>query len=204
MIKRRFGYFAPLFASAALSVSCDGNYLRDELHEPSFYVPPEATGTLSVDVWTDELNVFPNQTARLHAQPSGGVGDYRTTWEQLDGERVLIEGANTLNPSVTIPAGYTSPELNFRVTVIDSTGEKVTGAVRIEVASEDVGAQAGQELTVAEGHTVTLHGHGVGSGVGYHWTQTSGPDVALAGAATKNPKFHVPKGHAGTELRTHK
>jgi hypothetical protein len=112
-------------------------------------------------------------------------------WTQLSGPAtVTLAGADTATPSFTAPA---SPgNYVFELTVTGTAGSS-TDAVTITVS--DVAApvaNAGPDQTVPQGTPVTLSGSGSTGASGYSWTQISGPNVALSGAATATPSFTFP------------
>jgi hypothetical protein len=84
----------------------------------------------------------------------------------------------------------------FEVEVSDGISSD-TSAVTITVPANGVPiADAGTTLTVAGSSAVTLDGTGSsdleGDPLTYTWTQTGGPGVTLAAAATARPTFTAP------------
>ncbi|HEY9039000.1 MAG TPA: Ig-like domain-containing protein [Roseovarius sp.] len=129
-------------------------------------------------------------------------------WTQTGGPAVTLTGAATANPGFTAPtliAGAPDASLTFSLVVNDGIADSVVDIVAITVTSAPntpATADAGPDQTVASAAAVTLTGAGsaandAGQTLTYAWTQTGGPAVALAGAATVSPGFVAPTLVAG-------
>jgi hypothetical protein len=96
-------------------------------------------------------------------------------------------------------AGIDAPPV--RITVISSHGGSTTAEVTVAGAAFDplpVIANAGADLVVQQGATVTLSATHVANAISTVWTQTAGPAVVLNQAATEVATFDAPA--AGTSL----
>jgi hypothetical protein len=119
------------------------------------------------------------------------------SWRQLSGPTVTLLGGSTTQPTFAAPArGASDQIMMFEVEVSDGISSD-TSAVTITVPANGVPiADAGTTLTVAGSSAVTLDGTGSsdleGDPLTYTWTQTGGPGVTLAAAATARPTFTAP------------
>jgi MYXO-CTERM domain-containing protein len=120
----------------------------------------------------------------------------RSAWSQTSGPSVALSGAATARATLTAP---TQPAtLGFALTVEDDSGASASQAVTVTVVAPNQPpvADAGVTQTVAQRAAVTLDGSGSrdpdGTIAAYAWTQTSGPTVALSGAATAAATFTAP------------
>lgn len=119
--------------------------------------------------------------------PRGGA--LRYWWRQTSGEPVVIQDASAAIARFVAPTVDTETALDFTLTVSDGRADG-SDSVKIHVspvfgaASLGLVADAGADLVVTEGTTVTLDAAGSSmSGDGsirYEWSQISGPTVALA------------------------
>ncbi|RKH28865.1 histidine kinase [Corallococcus sp. CA041A] len=117
----------------------------------------------------------------------------------------------TLTNATRAKATFLAPEvtadtqLNFTVTVTDSSGAKSTKAVAVTVKNVDRApvANAGADFAVDTRTQAALNGSGTdadGDTVTLSWEQTSGPQVVLTGANTATPTFVSPDVAFNTDL----
>ncbi len=173
--------------------------------------PPD-TVTVTVEAGTNDAptaNAGPDQTVAEGAavtldgsgssDPEGEALTY--AWSQTSGQTVNLSGDNTASPSFTAPTDLAADAvLVFSLTVTDARNEASTAdtvTITVTAGTNDAPtANAGPDQTVAEGAAVTLDGSGSsdpeGEALTYAWTQTSGQDVTLNGAATASPSFTAP------------
>ena len=129
------------------------------------------------------------------------------TWTQLGATTVLLDTTDQRRPRFLAPEVTINGEtLAFLLQVTD--GEKnATDLVNVTVTNVNRPpvADAGSGQTVQEGAPVTLDASDSydtdGDALGYSWSQTDGPQVALSGANSPMLTFTAPQvGTAGAEL----
>ena len=138
-------------------------------------------------------------------------GDFITyQWVQTFGPAVVLNGADTAQPTFTaplIPGGLIgSQTLTFSLTVSDSALSAVAeSTVVVENVNHAPVADAGTAQTVHSGRAVSLNGSGSfdpdNDPLTYQWSQVSGPAVPLANANTTSPSFTAPP-TSGTTMLT--
>ena len=168
---------------------------------------------VSADAGPDQ-SVMAGDTVTLNgtssSDPDGEIEAYR--WELISSSSAIDRSEILLsNPSGPITT-FSAPEargwVQFRLTVTDDNGDTDSDTVMITIntAGGDSGlvADAGPDLVVAEGSTVSLNGSWSSSldavVKSYQWTKISGPSVVLSGSdgmapeATReiNPTFIAP------------
>ena len=118
------------------------------------------------------------------------------SWVQTDGQRVGLSGSRTATPSFSTNSIANAGIIAFNLTVRDVVGHTDTAQVKIFVEGrERIGADAGPDRVAVPGAKVSLDGSdsfGYYGGVGYSWTQESGPAVSLRGSSTAFPYFTAP------------
>jgi hypothetical protein len=124
------------------------------------------------------------------------------SWTQILGTHVTLAGANTATASFTAPqlnvgGSNTSITLTFQLTVSDGiTNSSSTVDVRVNNVNHAPIADAGPNLTVPSGVTVTLEGTNSvdidRDPLSFAWVQTAGPSVELSGANTASPTYVAP------------
>ena len=128
-----------------------------------------------------------------------GVRQPAYSWRHTAGAATVnMRGANTATPTFTAPNLLANTDLTFTMTVtIGDETRTDTMVLTVEADNDDPVANAGRDLTVWEGSTVTLPGSGwdpEGESLTYAWAQTSGiPTVTLTGASSPRPRFVAPR-----------
>lgn len=117
-------------------------------------------------------------------------------WEQVYGPVVTLNGADTANPSFTMPhhSGYAI----FALTVNDGTDESVADTVAVKITNEPPVANVADFTdNVIAGKKVTLDGSASsdpeGDTIAFIWRQTLGTPVMLENANTAKPSFVAPE-----------
>jgi len=133
----------------------------------------------------------------------GSIVSYR--WQQVAGPPVVI--ANPALPDTTFvaPAVTANTGITLQLTVTDDMGGSGSDELTIFVNSSNQVpvANAGQNVSVQSGDTVTIAGSGSdvdGIVVDYSWTQLSGPPVTLTGATTATVGFIAPSVMTATTI----
>jgi hypothetical protein len=129
--------------------------------------------------------------------PDDGIASYQ--WKQLAGSQVTLSNPSVAAPTFTAPdVGMSGVSLTFQLTVTDTGGLKSTATSIVNVGWVNAApwADAGPDLSVEEGATVTLDGsHSTDPDDGiesYLWSQTAGPPVTLSDASAVQPTFVAP------------
>ena len=128
------------------------------------------------------------------SDPEGESLSY--AWEQLSGPEVTLEQADTASPQFTVPDLPSVEQVVFQLTVSDGVNSS-TDTVSFTVDGRPVvTANAGEDVQIEEGNSVTLQGGGAtntGGELTYAWKQLSGPEVTLSDASSASPGFSVPE-----------
>jgi hypothetical protein len=139
--------------------------------------------------------------------PYLGISSY--AWEQTEGIRVVLAGADTINPTFNVPASVIAGDrMTFQLTVTDQGGLTSSDTVEIVYYDDNIFpvAVAGDDRTVSQGSTVVLNGTASsdpdGIIAGYAWIQTGGPAVSLINPNTGMPYFEAPTDNHSAEIFT--
>ena len=141
------------------------------------------------------------------SDPYLGIARYR--WEQAEGKTVVLQGANTIAPTFTVPASVVAGDrMTFQLTVTDQGGLSSADTVELVYYDDNIYpvAAAGEDRMVSQGSTVVLNGTGSvdpdGSIAGYTWVQTDGLPVDLINPNTAIPYFEAPSDNTSAETFT--
>jgi hypothetical protein len=131
-------------------------------------------------------------------------------WEQTAGNAISLTNSTTAQPTFASPdVGRHGESLTFQLTVTDNRGLQGTDEVVVTVSwqNEAPRADAGSEVTVSEGQTVTLDGSSSsdpdGGIASYHWEQTgAGTTITFSDISAVKPKFVAPSAGLSGEILT--
>jgi len=125
-------------------------------------------------------------------------------WEQKTGPNVNLSDPTASQPTFTAPdVGDDGVSLSFQLTVEDNGGLKATDNCIVNVLWANIPpvADAGPDLSGAEGSTVTLDGSKSDDPddniISYQWAQISGNPVTLSDPTAVSPTFTVSRGTQG-------
>jgi hypothetical protein len=129
-------------------------------------------------------------------------------WEQVAGPTVTLSDATSAQPSFTAPSvPVGGATLTFRLVVSDGVHDSQPETVDVTITNVNQApdADAGDDQTVQEGSSVTLHAGDSfdpdGEALTYEWTQTAGTAVTLSDPTAASPDFTAPPvGSAGETL----
>ena len=151
---------------------------------------------------TDQ-SVFEGDSVELGGSASsdsdGSIDSY--AWQQVDssGYSISLSGANTAEPTFTVPVVAADTDLIFQLTVTDNLGKSSQANVTVSVIYNNPPvANAGADRQVNEGASVQLNASASsdsdGNIVSYSWQQvdSSGYSVSLIDADSANASFTAP------------
>jgi len=142
-----------------------------------------------------DQSVYVGETVTLDGSgstdPDNNIVSYH--WVQTSGLPVILSDPNAINPQFTADVLWGSA-LTFELTVTDAGALTSTDTCVVNVTqNRPPVAEAGPNLNVFFGVTVTLNGSGStdpdNNIVSYHWEQTGGPTVPLSDPNTVKPQF---------------
>jgi large repetitive protein len=144
-------------------------------------VAPNDLAILSAD------RVIEDQTeTTLHARLSGPLEGLAFAWTQTKGPPVTIVDPTSLDSRVTLPFIASATDIEVEARASNADGRIAIATTKLAVRPNGPVAIAGPGRVAAPDASITIRGSAQG-GVGpyrYVWTQTSGPSVTLANAAT--------------------
>ncbi len=156
----------------------------------------QSGSTSSVNAGREQtVNETDSFTLTALGDPAGGT----FAWRQLSGTAVTGMPASTAAVTLTAPAVKADSILVFQVTYTTPAGQNLTDETQVLVKAENKGPVAVLQITqpsilpVAQGLTVSISAASSydldadGSIAAYQWSQTSGPEVTLTGAETRDP-----------------
>ncbi|WP_409254175.1 PKD domain-containing protein [Bacillus sp. SCS-153A] len=149
---------------------------------------------VSANAGNDQTVLWGSNVTLDGSGSTGAIDSYN--WVQIDGEPVVLTGADTVQPTFTAPSLDTS--LEFELTVTGPEGNTATDTVTITV-SETVPApvaDAGPDQLVSPGTQVTLRSRSTGVISDYNWSQVAGPPVTLTDPDTPVSSFAFPNQQA--------
>ena len=128
-------------------------------------------------------------------------------WSQISGPTVVLDDATAVSPGFVAPAPGAATTLRFVVRAWDGrlwSAPALTSVVVAPVPNQAPVANAGADLVVDEGATVTLDGSASNdpdlTPFTFAWRQDAGPAVTLDDPAAKQPTFVSPQVEADTQL----
>ena len=171
-----------------------------EVPEPANVVPTaDAGGNFTVESG-DSVTITGNGS-----DSDGSIVGWN--WSRVGGLAVSLRDANTRTVRFTAPSA--TGEIRLRLTVTDDDGASGSDDVTVTVVApppvnQAPTADAGADLTVQAGASVTLNGSGSdpdGSIAGWSWRQVEGTAVALSGVSSRDVSFTAPDQAATLRLR---
>lgn len=169
--------------------------------ERQYYAPgKETTGVVANAGYMQVTSASTGVTLDGSESSREGGGPLQYAWTQTGGPAVTLSGAGTPSPSFVTPPHPTL--LTFSLVVRAGLTSSAPDVVKVRVPGSDPNpaAVAGPDQSVLAGAGVGLDGSQSWDPnslpLQYAWTQTSGPGVALSGAATATPSFVAPAGPA--------
>jgi len=158
--------------------------------------PPKADAGQDQTVYQGTLTTLLDCSAST--DPDDGIYSY--SWKQISGSDVALLNPTTIKPTVDLGSISSDGEsLVFQVTATDFHGLQSTDSITVNAiwANLPPVAEAGPDITVNEGGTVTLNGcaskdpeNGIKS---YHWKHTDGSPVTLADPTAAVTTFEAPQ-----------
>ncbi|MFZ5446169.1 MAG: myxosortase-dependent M36 family metallopeptidase [Myxococcota bacterium] len=173
-----------------------------------------ASDTVSVTVEADRAptvtvsnrTVDARSMVALAGFASDPEGDALTwAWTQTSGPTVMLTGADTASPSFVAPdvaSGTEAVVLHAVVTANGLTGS-ADATITVRAANRQPVVAGLNDVTEKERVSLTLTASAVdpdGDAITWHWTQTGGPSVTLAGDSTDSVTFTTPEVSGDTRL----
>ncbi|MCI0505619.1 MAG: PKD domain-containing protein, partial [Gammaproteobacteria bacterium] len=151
-------------------------------------------------------NAGPNVTVNAGQQvtlagsgndPDGAIASY--TWSQVSGQAIALNNTTNATLQFTAPAVQQQATATLRLTVTDNLGAAGSDDVVITInpvaSNLPPTANAGADVTVTAGNTVSINGSGDdpdGSITGYLWSQVSGVALSLNSVINPAVQFTAP------------
>ncbi len=129
------------------------------------------------------------------------------SWTHNGTLAIQVAGSDTLTPSFTAPPVDSDVPVEFTLTVTDGTAASTDTATvtvsDVPAVSLPPTADAGPDLTVAEGSAVTLSGIAIHAGdrpATYSWSHDSALGIPITGSDTLTPSFTAPNVDSDTAV----
>jgi hypothetical protein len=158
--------------------------------------PVTGNAAPTADAGPDQL-ISEHAVVTLAGTASDPDGDPLTyQWAQTAGLEVILSDPTAAHPSFVAPnAAPDGVTLTFQLTVSDGIAMSID-VVNITVQNLPPTANAGLDLVVNEGTSVTLDGSAStdpgGDALSYGWEQLDGPAVVLSDPTSAKPSFMAP------------
>jgi uncharacterized protein YkwD len=156
----------------------------------------------------ENFTVMTGEEVSITATGSDSDGEIVSwSWSVISGTSVTLQDATTRTVRFTAPAS--EGHSRIRILVTDDDGAIDTDVVQVNYeapvpSNQAPTANAGSNLTVETGDSVTVNGSGSdsdGSIVNWAWTQVSGTTVSLTGADSPDVSFTAPGDATTIRLR---
>jgi hypothetical protein len=157
-------------------------------------------GSLAVSAGSDQLGVVSDQVVNLNGSVTSSGNVRNVQWIQVGGSiNVPLTGNTTTSASFTAP--WMAPSANvltFRMIANDDQGNTGSDDVSVLVTNNRPNANAGKDLLVLRGSSVSLDGSASRTIDGQslpslQWVQLSGNNtVALSSTSAASPQFIAP------------
>lgn len=187
-----------------LLTACGGSNTTDDTPPPGNNLPVAKAGA--------DQTVNEGVAVTLDGSASSDADNDSLTyaWMQTDGPEITLTDSNKAIATFNAPEVSGQTVVIFELTVTDGS-TTATDSVSITVTDTDVPAAntvpvaaAGADQSVNDGATVTLDGSASSDAdndvLTFSWTQTAGPNVAVADADKASAKFTAPTIPGGTNL----
>jgi gliding motility-associated-like protein len=181
-----------LSVSTGTSYSWTGpNGFTSSVQNPTIdNITAAAAGEYKVTVTTGNCSSSAAVTVNVYAQPVANAGidvticqGDNTTLNASGGAAYSWSPTKGLSdPTIANPVASPTDTTTYLVTVSNSNACTATGAVTVNVLKKPV-ANAGANIEITQGQSVTLNGKAKGTDVTYYWT----PDTYLSSTTVLNP-----------------
>ncbi len=143
-----------------------------------------------------DLTVAQNQTLTLNGSLSSDPENDLLTYSWSAPAEIVLLNSNTINPSFKAPVVYADTNYSIKLKVSDGELDSPEDAIIVKVLAAQIPiSNAGNDIAVNEGSTVTLDGSSSPSQAGitltYKWTAPSG--ITLLNPNTVSPSFLAPE-----------
>ncbi|MGD9735687.1 MAG: PIG-L family deacetylase [Solirubrobacterales bacterium] len=198
-----FAAYVPHDSACGVDEDCGAEPYPAWLHRQ--YVSAERTKGVVANAGLEQTvgaSSFVALSGAASSAENGGPLGY--SWTQVGGPPVVLDGANTIAPTLVTPPHPTV--LTFALSVSQGVIASAADLVRVRVpgASPNPTAVAGPDQSVAASARVGLDGSASwdpeGLPLSYDWAQTGGPPVALGDPGSSRPSFTAPAGAAASTL----
>ena len=154
-------------------------------------VPPVADAGASQSV---SKGAFVTVDGSRSSDPDGGTLTY--LWKQTSGPSVTLSDPTAVSPGFTVGSlsSFSDTCIGFALTVTNECGLSANAVTLVNVVEESTApvADAGADLAVEEGVTVTLDASGSTDARLFLWEQVDGSGVTLSNPTSAKPTFVAP------------